>query len=311
MKDLNFIALDCEWVNDNKDICEIGITKVTKGEIDYSQKWFILPQTKDTSKLASEKCKVFEGDLYDAPTLIEVWDDIVSHIENNIIICHNAKSADMDCMIKMMCKYDINIIPNFIFLCSCRFAESIGHFGSSSLSALCSEYGITQNNHHEAMDDTISCAKVFIECYKEAGISFNDIIKEKGESFKNYFYSRNDKIDASECINLNAIDINSQCCCSLFKGIKFCTTGKTFKYGKFLTNRIIHKLGGNILCDVRKKDLPDVVVYSNGYENSGKVQRARQWDIQHIISEDELFEYIRTNKAPTIRINSYDLFSFI
>ncbi len=311
MTDLNFIALDCEWVNNNKDVCEIGITKVTKGNIIYSRKWLILPQTNDTKLLDSDKCKISEYDIYDAPTFAEVWDDIVSHIENNVIICHNAKSADMDCLVKMLCKYNINNIPNFIFLCSCRFAESAGFLGRSSLSTLCSEYGISQSNHHEAMDDTISCAKVFIECYKEIGIPFNDIVNNQGESFKDYYDKRIYEIQPTDCTYVNIPDINSSCCYNLFEDFKFCLTGKTFKYGKFLTNRLIHKLGGKILQDVRKKNLPDIVIYSNGYENSGKVQRARQSNIQHIISEDKLFEYISTNKVPIIKNDNNDLFSLL
>lgn len=316
MQELNFIALDCEWANNDKDVCEIGITKVVKGEINDSKKWFICPLTNDTSLLGTDKCKVSEYDLYDEPIFFEIWDEIVSHIKDNVIICHNAKSADMDCLVKMLYKYKICNIPDLTVLCSCKFAHDIGH-QTTTLSVLCSDYNIGQNCHHEAMDDTISCAKVFIECYKKSQKTFNEIVENSGKSLKDYYYERIDSLNPSKCININVSDINPKCNSPIFEGIKFCATGKEFRYGKFLTHRIIHKLGGQIqnVKKIKKRDLPDVIVYSAGCEDSRKVQDGKKWGVKQIISEEELFEYIRMNKTPEIyneeTYKEFDLFNFI
>ena len=315
MQNLNFIALDCEWANNDKDVCEIGITKVVKGEINDSKKWFICPLTNDTSLLGTDKCKVYEDDLYDEPIFTEIWNEIVFQIKDDIIVCHS-KYNDMDCLVKMLCKYNISYIPDITFICSERFSKDIGN-SQNNLAALCSKYNIKQNNHHEAKDDTISCAKVFIECYKKSQKTFNEIVENSGESLKDYYYERIDSLNPSKCININVSDINPKCNSPIFEGIKFCATGKEFRYGKFLTHRIIHKLGGQIqnVKKIKKRDLPDVIVYSAGCENSGKVRDGKKWGVKQIISEEELFEYIRMNKTPEIyneeTYKEFDLFNFI
>ena len=308
---LDFVAIDCEWANKNKDVCEFGLAIVKDGQIIESKNWLINPQTNDYGSLTYNGVTV--DMIQNAPSFEFVWPEIWSILKGRVVICHSS-GADIDCLRKMFNKYRIDCV-DFSYLCSLRFAQKYFVFQKNDIESLCSYFNIEhKEEHHRAEYDAKYCALVFIELYKTQNTyhCFADIVKELGKSFKVEVPNTIQKNEASsintELPNLNdrfthklyeALDfqnINTQY--NYCKGLSICTIG-FFHYNKNELCNIIKHLGGTIEERVTQSRT-QILVYGNSsieIEQHGDYKKAKKFNIE-CISEFEFIERVK-NYRPT------------
>lgn len=107
-------------------------------------------------------------------------------------------------------------IPDFRYLCSipistcaCR-GEGIG----SSLKARADRFGVKIKNHHDALDDAITCAKLVIACIKECNYkSFQDFYTYNDLPIKSFkeLQAQTEFKKSSKFNSINISEIASTC----------------------------------------------------------------------------------------------------
>ena len=312
--DFNFIAFDCEWANNNRDICEIGIAIVKDCKIIQSKHWLINPQTDDYSSLQHNL--ITTEMLNDAPYIQDIWSEIRSIFENNVVVCHGTY-ADINCLYRMMQKYNLDTF-DFTYICSEKFAKKNINSDKSGLAYLCTLFNIEQKEHHRAEDDARCCAKILIECYKSQDKyrSFNDIIHSFGKNFKEYIpnkqvlkvqgtlYSEtpieyNNRVTLSNKIDLSKISTLDNYC----KGLNICLIGG-FNIPKYEVCHMIQYLGG-VYEDSVTKIRTNILVYglsvcTTDITRYKEYEKAKKYGIE-CISEDEFIERIKNYKTIPIQ----------
>lgn len=168
---MDFITIDFEIANNNMNsACSLGMVFVQNNKIIDEKYYLIQPPTLKLNPAMSKIHGLSFEDLKKAPTFDEVWREISQYFHNeSLFIAHNAQ-FDMNVLKNCLLAYSI-AIPEFEYVCSiplstcaCR-GEGIG----ISLKNRTERFGITLNNHHNALDDARACAQLVLACIKSKG----------------------------------------------------------------------------------------------------------------------------------------------
>ena len=94
-----FVALDFEYLPTTQEIVQIGYAFVSNGEIIEERYQYIKPRCTPEYYNNQIYFLMLTGITYDmlhdAPTMEEVIPDLYKILNNNIIVAHNARSADL------------------------------------------------------------------------------------------------------------------------------------------------------------------------------------------------------------------------
>lgn len=158
----NFVAIDVETANYNRSsICSIGCVKVRDGVIVDSFYSLVHPEPDWYVSRFTDIHGLSDDDTYNAPPFDRVWQQVLNFSEGLPFVAHNAV-FDYGC-IKEACKVYRLEPPENPFLCTLVAArKKIPRFAcpSKSLPYLCQFFGITFNDHHNALADAEGCAKI-------------------------------------------------------------------------------------------------------------------------------------------------------
>lgn len=319
MDSIYFIAVDCETAYHEGidcEICSIGLCIVYGSGITENKYYLVRPENNRISPKCQEIHKISPNMTYNAPSFPEVWKEIGHYFDNNIIVAHNADSAELTYFSKLLHKYNIPI-PTFEYICTRKI--SICTYNIGTLKDICNKLDINIGTHHNASDDARSCAMLLNKTIEQEPYFFiGDYVDEFGGVFNEKYVNK--KIRNSEetnnnlkrnnwkpenpedyiGINIQLEDINPNYNKELYKGKKLCLTGSDFKYGKDLTTKLIKDLGGDVFDKLCKKNNVDILIYSKSAEikETAKRKNAKKWGIKEI-SEEAFFESIKLNKIPS------------
>ncbi|MGL4992955.1 MAG: 3'-5' exonuclease [Bacteroidales bacterium] len=162
MTEISFISLDFETATSNRNsICEVGITVVESGEINYSRSWLVQPPSNRYDKINIQVHGITPYDTANSPTFDQIWQELNSIFENHTLVAHNA-SFDFLVLMETLIYYNIPI-PTINFYCSYRVAKYIFTGKESySLPRICGALGINMGKHHRAEGDSLACATLFL-----------------------------------------------------------------------------------------------------------------------------------------------------
>lgn len=154
MENVNFVAFDFETAD--KDMpCQLGITKVRKGEIIESKSWLIKPPNNQYNLFTIAVHGITPDKTKNSPIFPEIWQEVQCYLENNIVVAHNA-SYDLRVLRKVADHYKMDIaIPDDV-ICTCSL------HGRQNLASCCSMYGIDMIKHHDANSDSDACANILL-----------------------------------------------------------------------------------------------------------------------------------------------------
>lgn len=159
MKTFDFVAIDFETANKYYgSACSIGIAAVKNSEIVKTFYSLINPLS-DFSQENIEIHGITEQDVKEQPTFEELWPRISHFFGSYPIIAHNAQ-FDMSVLKKSLCYSGALDFKYIDTMSICRDIVP----GTKSLSNCAQWFKIDLGNHHNALDDAISCAKIAIAC---------------------------------------------------------------------------------------------------------------------------------------------------
>ena len=150
--------IDFETANrERSSICSVGISVQEDGkEIDsfYS---LVKPNPFNIENM----CKKIHGldycDLIDAPDFLEIHNSLISYLDNNIVVAHNA-CFDMDCLSTLLYKLRLPF-PSFYYLDSFELAKTL--FENADLETLAMIYNVDLENHHNSLCDARTLGRIY------------------------------------------------------------------------------------------------------------------------------------------------------
>lgn len=155
----SFLAIDFETANSSRySAYSVGLVKVVDEEIVFCGEYLIKPPSQKFS--FTHLHGISWSDVEFAPSFIQVWTQI-RHLFNGIdfVVAHNSsfdKSVLLAC-----CQYYNLTPPDVEFKCTVQISRKKWNIKPTKLNNVCDYFGIPLN-HHDAISDTIACAKIML-----------------------------------------------------------------------------------------------------------------------------------------------------
>lgn len=154
----DFVAIDFETMSPERtSACAIGMVKVIDGEI--VQEFYSLINPVRDNRTDLELNRGIHGislaTCEKASTFAELFEGIKSFIGGLPIICHN-RSVDIVILERLMAFYGLSGIDTSTAICTYKLT-------GKSISKCCEEFGIPEENHHNALWDAEVCARIYLE----------------------------------------------------------------------------------------------------------------------------------------------------
>lgn len=160
----DFIAIDVEYADDNKYICQFGLVVVRDGQIvGEPQTWLIQPPDNIYGERQMQKHHITPEMTLHSPTFPEVWSQIEPLLRGQQLWAHN-KSTERDALEATLGHYHIPH-DNFNLEDSIhlyRRTDRTGWNHGNSLRACAYAIGLPCENHHDAGADALMCAQIVL-----------------------------------------------------------------------------------------------------------------------------------------------------
>ncbi|WP_295764128.1 exonuclease domain-containing protein [uncultured Oscillibacter sp.] len=163
MERYDFITIDFETANHNYDsACSIGIAAVRDSEIVDTYYSLIKPNSEfDSGNIRIHG--ITPEDVKRAPTPYDVWRDIFHFFGHYAVLAHNAF-------------FDMSVLKRsfpFIYNTDFKYIDTVSlckEFvpGKKSLVNCANFFNINLGQHHNGLDDAITCAKLAISCIESS-----------------------------------------------------------------------------------------------------------------------------------------------
>ena len=277
----SFTAIDFETMTGARSsACAIGLVKVIAGNITQRFYSLINPIPDDKKHDNSYVHGITSEMVATAPTFCELWPTISKIIGDDILVAHNAEfdHSVWDCQMNEYCCTDKP--GKYRFVCTYELT-------GLSLEDACRKHGIDMGHHHDALDDALACAQVFLaENGKVLANTFKGSLKTVLGQMEAKKYDRKtlDPLDDAQVENQD----------TPFFHAKTVITGVFTQYpNRNDLGRMLQALGADINTSISKKT--DIVVIGDGAGPAKlkKIQDLRDqgYDIR-IIYEPELIEIL-------------------
>lgn len=277
----SFTAIDFETMTaERTSACAIGLVKVIAGHITQRFYSLINPIPDNREHDNSAVHGITRDMVATAPTFCELWPTIRKIVGDDILVAHNAEfdHSVWNCQMDNYCCTDKP--GKYRFVCTYQLT-------GLSLEEACRKHGIDMGHHHDALDDAMACANIFLA--ENGRIPVNTF---KGNlktiigqmEAKKYDHTTLDPLDDEQVINQD----------TPFFHARTVITGVFTQYpNRNDLGRQLQALGADINTSISKKT--DIVVIGDGAGPAKlkKIQDLRDqgYDIR-VIYEPELIEIL-------------------
>lgn len=161
---MNFLAIDFETANYYRDsACAVGLVRVENNKIVEKVSYLIRPPSKWF--VFTDLHGISWDDVKDEPNFGELWPTIKPFFKKiDFLVAHNA-SFDRSVLNACCERYRIRSI-NKPFQCTMQLSRTLWNIYPTRLDCVCRHFRI-RLNHHDALSDTIACAKIMIKALEE------------------------------------------------------------------------------------------------------------------------------------------------
>lgn len=176
---INFVAIDFETANKSPNsACSLAAVTVENGKIVKRGYSLIKPPFMNFD----DECIAVHGiqpeEVLSKPTFDKLWPNIYeNHLKGKLVIAHNAK-FDIGVLRATLSHYDIKW-PELNYACTVQIARKVWpNLFNHRLNTVGAYLGI-QFEHHQALDDAQTCAKVALAAAHEMrAASLEDLLNK-------------------------------------------------------------------------------------------------------------------------------------
>ena len=162
---LDFTAIDFETANEQRSsACAVGVVRVRGGRIVETFETLLRPRVLRMDWRNQQVHGIAEEALHDAPTLADVWPQLLPYLEGQAVVAHNS-AFDMSVLDWTCRDFDLPI-PTLHCLCSVKMAKVVWpHLERHKLNYVAAHLGLTLN-HHDALSDARACAEIAVRALR-------------------------------------------------------------------------------------------------------------------------------------------------
>jgi len=160
---MRFLAMDFETANYSPDsACALGLAIVENYKIVKKDSRLIRPPSEDF--VFTYIHGIAWEDVMDEPDFGELWPEISGYFEGvDFVAAHNV-SFDKR-VLRSCCERHLITFPEVEFRCTVQLSRRVLGFRPANLPAVCERLKI-KLNHHDALSDTLACAKIMMKVLK-------------------------------------------------------------------------------------------------------------------------------------------------
>lgn len=275
-----FTAIDVETAtNDPFSICQIGLVVVAEGTVKNEMCFLVKPPGNVYSRWNTLVHGINSSITLKAPLFPEVWPLIRNHVENSVLVAHNA-GFDSRCMEKTLAYYGLET-PELQWDCTLRRT-------GLNLKCACDAYGITLSRHHDALSDARSCAEIYIRIMEKREPDLSRITPTRK---KNYFsFSDHERL----CGELLKPDLENADPSSPLFNKKIVFTGVLSRIDRQTAAQKAKQLGADIDSGITKRTDFMITGSTPGMSKIRKVEKYNSEGCNiKMLSEDEFLELIQ------------------
>lgn len=267
LNELNFTAIDFETANEQRNsVCSIGLVLVRNGIIEQKKNILIKPIELRFSEFNKKIHGINEREVENAPEFNEVWEEIQSLVNCQIVLAHNA-DFDIDVLKQTLAGYKIKA-PNFKYICTQKLSqETFKDLQNYRLIDVANYLGINFT-HHNSLSDAIVTAEIGLRAIpkyekKYFSYAFEELtyrIHKKGSAVKTDSFSVFEK----KSINSDLLkpNLNNKDTSNLFYNKRVVFTGDLQSISRQDAAIKIQNLGADINTSISKKT--EIVIVGNG-----------------------------------------------
>ena len=163
---MDFIAIDFETATaKNSSACSLGMVFVKNNNIVDKKYFLIQPPNMRVDSANTKIHGLTAEDLKDAPKFDALWNEISEYFKgNHYLVAHNAQ-FDMNVLMNCLIEYDLEH-PEFDYFCSIPFSTRScrGKGIGQSLKDRANYFGVSLEEHHNALADAMACAEIILKC---------------------------------------------------------------------------------------------------------------------------------------------------
>lgn len=153
MPENTFTAIDFETAQGYRwSICQVGLVRVERGSVTQELSLLVRPPDNYYWDRFTDIHGLSWEDTTHSPDFAQVWPQLVSLIEGQTVVAHNA-AFDCACL-RQALKYYGQKEPVYERRCTYQIYRK-------ALNVLCAEMGICLN-HHDALSDARACAELYL-----------------------------------------------------------------------------------------------------------------------------------------------------
>ena len=175
---MDFTAIDFETATRRSDsACQLAAVRVRGGEIVDSACWLIRPRPFVFSPANIQIHGITPGMVRDESEFGELWPEIQSTLGDDCLIAHNA-SFDLGVLMACLESHD-HPVPDMQYSCTRAIARRTWpqqpRFGLKPLS----DWLGIRFRHHDALEDSIACAKIALAAAEDSGATTLEALESK------------------------------------------------------------------------------------------------------------------------------------
>lgn len=177
-KNNRYVAIDFEKMDTIPcSVCSIGVAVIEDDKITDSHYYLVCPPSKNENWYCVQTHGLHYDDVKNAPSFPKVWENIDKIIDGSPIIAHNF-GVERGCINACNEYYDTDY--KYEYICTLALSRKyLNDLTSKGLDIVCEALDYDMGYHHNAKDDAIAAAEVFLRIKNKFKLKDGDIKRRK------------------------------------------------------------------------------------------------------------------------------------
>lgn len=173
-----YVAIDFEKLDTlPSSVCSIGLAVIENNKIVDTFYSLVCPPTKNENYYCVKTHGLHYDDVKNAPKFNKIWKKIDKIIGKSPIITHNF-GVERGCI--NACNEYYNTNYEYEYICTLALSRKyLDDLPNKGLDMVCEALDYKMGYHHNAKDDAIACAEVFLRIKDKFKLKDNDITRRK------------------------------------------------------------------------------------------------------------------------------------
>lgn len=177
-KNNRYVAIDFEKLDTlPSSICSVGVAVIENDKITETFYSLICPPSKNENYYCVQTHGLHYSDVKNAPKFPEIWKKIDKIINGSPLIAHNF-GVERGCINACNEYYDTDY--KYEYICTLSLSRQyLKQLPSKSLDLVCEALNLRMKHHHNAKDDAIASAEVFLKIKEKFKLKDNDFTRRQ------------------------------------------------------------------------------------------------------------------------------------